>query len=530
MMSADLLDLLRVSLGFLVIFGVAPWLVALNSPPEARGRNQEGRLLARAPQGIQFVSEGRPQGSGYYHGLPDDELMAYCAAFVRASLFTGVATLVLGSVRLCLPGSLAAAYVVFLFTLMYRSGALRRFRDRHWLLGRLHTLIVFADRLPSESWHLRPIRIRYVSWRRRFDLTALAPFRSICLFSWLVALAACFYPLHDARFLHGGSYSRALALQKLALGQPSVPDGSAALLAPVMFLSGCDGATVVRFAGPLFAAVFVLTAFIVVYRLTGSSRAGLAGAGLAAGFAAFADAGQLQADGLASIFLLLGVLLWKASRLDAMGSFAVALLIDPIPGPHTIGYAGIPLGIALLAHFCRPTLRWGAGICAPVGLAAIVCLICAPRNWEKEGPYQYETAARAVCRITRELPHNTWLVVAPVQELAFTYGRGWHMELSEFVGKYSVDEASQPGFHFGFPVMDTFVFVEKQPLVSRAMGSSLSALGPRFDPAMAPYQVQLSRASMEFEAGRLLAAYRSRHPDVQVFVEDKDLIVYRIPG
>jgi hypothetical protein len=78
--------------------------------------------------------------------------------------------------------------------------------------------------------------------------------------------------------------------------------------------------------------------------------------------------------------------------------------------------------------------------------------------------------------------------------------------------------------------MDTFVFVEKQPLVSRAMGSGLSALGPRFDPAMAPYQVQLSRASMEFEAGRLLAAYRSRHPAVQVFVEDKNLIVYRIPG
>jgi len=47
---------------------------------------------------------------------------------------------------------------------------------------------------------------------------------------------------------------------------------------------------------------------------------------------------------------------------------------------------------------------------------------------------------------------------------------------------------------------------------------------------MAPYQVRLSRASMEFEAGRLLAAYRSRHPDVQVFVEDKNLIVYRIPS
>ena len=32
MIPADLLDLFRVSLGFLVIFGVVPWLVALNSP------------------------------------------------------------------------------------------------------------------------------------------------------------------------------------------------------------------------------------------------------------------------------------------------------------------------------------------------------------------------------------------------------------------------------------------------------------------------------------------------------------------
>ena len=82
MMPADLLDVFRVSLGFLVIFGVVPWLVALNSPRE-------------------------------------DELMAHCAAFVRASLFTEVTTLVLGSMELCLPGSLAVAYILFLFTSMF---------------------------------------------------------------------------------------------------------------------------------------------------------------------------------------------------------------------------------------------------------------------------------------------------------------------------------------------------------------------------------------------------------------------------
>jgi hypothetical protein len=47
---------------------------------------------------------------------------------------------------------------------------------------------------------------------------------------------------------------------------------------------------------------------------------------------------------------------------------------------------------------------------------------------------------------------------------------------------------------------------------------------------MVPYQLRLSRASMEFEAGRLMAAYRSCHPDVLVFFEDKDFIVYRVPS
>src|SRR5207247_5559517 len=106
-----------------------------------------------------------------------------------------------------------------------------------------------------------------------------------------------------------------------------------------------------------------------------SSPAGLVGAGLVAGFAAFADAGQLQAGGLASIFLLLGVVLWRASRLDAMWSFAVALLIDPIPGRDTIWYAVIPPVIALLVLSCRLILRCLALICALVVLAAIACLI-----------------------------------------------------------------------------------------------------------------------------------------------------------
>jgi hypothetical protein len=460
----------------------------------------------------------------------EDALVANGVAFVRASLFADVTALLLGSVRLCLPGSVAAAYMLFLFTLLFRSGIFRPVRNPQWLRARLHSLVVLADRLPAARWRFESLRLRAANGVR-IGAAIPARLRYISLFSAFVALAACFYPLDDMRLLNADTYSRALALQQVTLGQPAPLDGSVSLLAPVVFLSACDGATVVRFAGPFFAAILAATAFLAVFRITASSPAGLTAAGLVTGLAAFLNAGQLQAGGMSAIFWLLGVLLWRASRMDAIWSVALALLIDPIPGRDAILYAAAPVGIALLALSSRTLLRCFETVHAPVAFAAIACLLCVSlQSAGPDGPYEYETAARTVSRIVREFPQNTWLVVAPVQELAFTYGRGWHMQLSEFVSKYSVDEVRQPGFHFGFPVRDTFVFVEKRPLVSRTVGSSLSALGSRFDPAMVPYQLRLSRASMEFEAGRLMAAYRSYHLDVRVFFEDDDLIVYQIPS
>jgi hypothetical protein len=493
MISTDLFAVLRVSLGLLVVFGIVSWLVALTSPRE-------------------------------------DALVEHGVAFVRASLFADVTALLLGSLRLCLPGSVAAAYVLFLFTLLFRSGIFRPLRNPQWLRTRLHRLLVLADRLPAARWRFESLGLRSANGLR-IDAATPAQFRRICVFSGLVGLAACFYPLGHMRLLNADTYSRALALQKVALGQPAPLDGSVSLLAPVVFLSASDGATVVRFAGPFFAAVLAVTAFLLVFRLTASSPAGLTAASLVAALAAFVNAGQLQAGGMSAIFWLFAVLLWRSSRMDAIWSAALALLIDPIPGRDAILYAATPVGIALLALSSRALLRCVEAVHAPVALAAIACLLGVPlQSAGPDGPNEYETAARTVSRIAREFPQNTWLVVAPVQELAFTYGRGWHMQLSEFVNKYSVDEVSQPGFHFGYPVKDTFVFVEKRPLVSRTVGSSLSALGPRFDPAMAPYLLRLSRGSMEFEAGRLMAVYRSGHPDVRVFFEDKDLIVYQIPS
>lgn len=42
------------------------------------------------------------------------------------------------------------------------------------------------------------------------------------------------------------------------------------------------------------------------------------------------------------------------------------------------------------------------------------------------------------------------------------------------------------------------------------------------------YSTSTGRASMEFDAARLMAAYASAHTDSSVYYEDADLIIYRI--
>jgi hypothetical protein len=205
----------------------------------------------------------------------------------------------------------------------------------------------------------------------------------------------------------------------------------------------------VRFAGAFFAALLAVAVFLVVFRVTASSPAALTAAGLVAAVAAFVNDGQLQAGGMSSIFWLLSALLWRPSRLDGIWSVALAFLIEPIPGRDALA---IPAAIALLALYSRALLRCFEAIRVPAALAAIACLIGVPlESARREGPYEYEEAARTVSRIAREFPQNTWLVIAPVQELAFTYGRGRHMQLSEFVNRYGVGEVGKAGVPLPVP-------------------------------------------------------------------------------
>jgi hypothetical protein len=243
---------------------------------------------------------------------------------------------------------------------------------------------------------------------------------------------------------------------------------------------------------------------------------------------AFSHSAEMRAGGIALIFWLIAHLLWSRDRWDSLASAALALLIEPLPEMNTLVCTGILIVFVFLARWWKVARRLFELARLSTTTTAIVCLIVLPTQRGSSYEPQYNASARTAARITREFTRNTWLVVSPVQEVALTYGHGWHMELSEFVEKFSVDEVRRPSFAFRFPVTETFVFVEKQPLMSRGMASGLSGLGSHFDPPTAPYLLRLNRASMQFRAARLMAAYTATHRNGDVFFEDQHVIVYRI--
>jgi hypothetical protein len=238
--------------------------------------------------------------------------------------------------------------------------------------------------------------------------------------------------------------------------------------------------------------------------------------------------GELQQGGIAAIFWLLAIAIWRVSRIDALGSIALALLVQFILEKDVLICVGVTCLLVLSGRWlCNvlPISRTASACIAAVTILGVS--LYSARHIPKDGPYQYEAAARNAARIKRDFSRNTWLIISPVQELALTYGRGWHLELSEFVDTHTIEQVSEPAFRFKYPVANTFLFLEKKPLASPQLSLTLPSLGQAFDPTIAPYHLRLSRASLQFRAARLIAAYIASHT-VEIYHEDDELVVFRL--
>lgn len=492
----DLVALARVFLAFGIIFFLLPWLSCLWC------RRQE-----------------------HAAGVDVDRLVG---AFVSASLFLQLSGLALGWLRLCLPGATVAAYLVW-------AAAAVLWRCRARLTS--PSLGLQAGVLRLIRWLGTGERWRHFAsfWKVRL---ARPPGSWMALLVLATLLQRLSYPLNNMHFRSAEAYQRAISLQMLTHGDSWELDGSVALLPLVVFLSGAGAVEVLRFSGPLFGTLLVAAVGWSVLRWTRQEATALLAAGSVALYPLLRQggppAGETSAASTALLYAVLAVGMLRVSRRLALASLVVALLVD---------WAFVPLAVELAACVAVAWLAAWAGArlgarlrkiaASALCTAFVVACIYTLDGPEKAGPLQYEAEARIATRIAREFPRNDWMVVATTQELPFTYGRGWHLELLEFVSAFNQDQVSRPDFRFPYPARHLFVFVEKRPLWPGQSSGEAERLkwlqpGPAMEGSVWAYGSPLGRATIQYDAAAIMATYCRSHAGASVYYEDPDLVVFHI--
>lgn len=461
---------------------------------------------------------------------PSEWIPIVLRSFILASFIAETACLVLGSLRFCLPGLLIAGSIAwsarqFFVAHQIRSGLKEEYAQSIW-----RPLIALLE--PEQSSELRS-RLHAMRFHR-----AAISFLSRPLPALLIGLFFAFGRggIQQLRFDQTESYLRAISLAALTAGRPWPPDGSVAFLAPLVCFSGLDAQAVVRFTGPILAAYFAVLISICVWQVWHS---GIASGSTLVLFACGALASthsswDLVPGSIAIIYWTAAAAAWPYSRKYAVFAALTGLMIAPTEwmGPAICGL--LIVSVRLSAWLATSVRTVGPVLAVPVSvvllaLAVSLCHLQMPSPQQ----YQYESAARTCKNIMRRFHRNQWLIVSPFQELAFTYGHGWHLELSEFVSRFHPPDVAKGSFSFPYEAPDVFFFVERRPL---RLGSQTGPYNVvwRYAPAESDewaaflYGDPLGRASLEYQAAELLNAYASSHKNLSVFYEDEDLAVYHL--
>jgi hypothetical protein len=460
-------------------------------------------------------------------------LLTYCAVpglirgrrpgkrwgLVLAETFVGVAfiqefaVLLLGSARLALPGALVLVYAGTLAA--FAIDRLRRDAKRRTAEEWIRNL--------AGSWSLLPSRcLRRVV---RF-MPPLIPNATIAV-SLLVA--AGWFAIHNVRLPDLESYSRALSLGVVANGGPWRPDPTVAwLLTPGMF-SALPAPLVIGASTGIIAAFLAAAAGFASFEFFRSRLCSTLTTGCA-GLVVILMPQHDSTAGMAATLLLFSAGLAMRSRLFALAATVAGMSISTSTAVWqtvTACIASVLLAGAISLVASRGSIRvrrfavWMASAFCVVWLGALTDRVPQP------AAPQYEAAARACQTIASTYSRNSWLIVSPAQELACTYGTGWHVELQQFVQQHTSVQAADPAFRFHYPVADVFFFIEKKPLRPRVAATSTqfmaSATG---DANLRPAE----HASLEFEATDILAAYASTHSDLRQIYGDESISIYHAGG
>ncbi len=209
---------------------------------------------------------------------------------------------------------------------------------------------------------------------------------------------------------------------------------------------------------------------------------------------------------------------------------AGVLLLRPMAG--LLVFAMLGYGLVARATLSNDiTIPDEMGTILPVAAAILVgCLLALIESQSERllgQCLEYEAAARATQEIAYRFPRQTWVVAAPVEQLAETFGLGGHEDLAGFVGKYR-SQVSSPEFHFQDAREDLFVYVEKRPFQIFSREPETVPFSVLTDPTYRNYRSPGGRASLEAAALQLCESYRQNHSNADVFFENEALRIYHI--
>lgn len=483
MILSVLLDLSRVLAGWLLLYGVLP-------------------LLIRRP-GFSWVER-------------------IAAGFIESTILMQATVMILGDWRLCYPGTLAVAYAA-------------------WLAIRVIDQRVFHDLFRgeqlrggfgAEGWPRQLVEMWTVLDHDRRGFISRFRFPSLAMIDQWIAVGAAGmlilaarFPINNVRFLTDESYSRALSLQLLTHNSGWDGNGSVALLAPIVFLTGVGAVAAARWSGPILSTLLVLAAGYCGWTITRKRSVAIAAMLLAEVWLWWSTGGLMSEPGaldFSSLFWLLALASLRGRPIWVACAAVTALSINfHFPAPVWPLFLVAMVGIALgrLIDSLTPRMREAVVAASMIGLM-LLGFVDAPAATQ-DGPHQYEASARAVQRIARDFPRRSWLLISTQEEVPLLYDRGWHAELADAVRTISLEDAARPGFVLPYDVPDVFMLVEKRPLTQQLVGVPADA-----DSAVFAYSTQAGRQSLQFQAARLAEAYSANHKGSRIYYEDQDITVY----
>ncbi|MBI4889380.1 MAG: hypothetical protein HY821_02065 [Acidobacteria bacterium] len=441
-------------------------------------------------------------------------------AFIRALLVFQVAGITLGCWHLAFAGALFCVTAVWLVAEVAFSASRRKTYRLSWWLAQGAQLACWMER---HGWKGAAGR-----FRQTLSPVLQSPLAILLGAIALVALPTRIaFPLFHQRFVDSGAYLRAMSLNQLMQGGEWYPDGSVAFLLPLVHFSGVDAAAAIRWTSPLILVGILLALAYCAFVWTRSLPAACLAPLLLESYKRWLAAPSWKEAGpadIATLFWLIALSLLRTSKWYASGAALLALSVL-FQAPDALAPALSALLLSALVAWLLRAIPYTLPARALVPLIAVCALVLYPgvAAPPEDGPLQYESSARTAARIAAERPRNKYLVVAPTQESIAIYGRGWHEELASFVRKFNPIVPIQADFRFPYTIPEMFVFVEKEPLFQPTVSPVASA-----DANSYFYYTRVGRASLQFQAARIMSSYARTHNNASVYYEDDRIMVYHI--